>query len=143
MSGSNIDFVLKANQQAVDLSNIAMRTLILVNGGAAVAMLAFIGSLVGDNSLTSSNDIAELTTPLLWFGWGVGMAAFTMFFAYFTNYATAEHATVVDTDDAQSKRYGILKVAMHVAAMLSAFSSLALFILGMYRVTGAIIEVFG
>ena len=142
MSEPNTDFFMQINEQAINSSNIAMRTLILINGGAAVAMLAFVGSLVGNHSLNTGGHLAQLTMPLLWFGWGIAMAAVTMFFAYFTNYTTAAHAAVLNDDGGQARMYAFLKVCFHVIALGAAISSLVFFLGGMYRVRAAILVAF-
>jgi hypothetical protein len=65
----------KATDEAVIKGGeLAIRTVMLINGGAAVAVLAFIGALVREGGV-SVKEIAGVSTSLLWFGGGVAAAA--------------------------------------------------------------------
>ena len=59
-------FTHVTNKAAIEASNHALRALILINGGAAIAMLAFIGNFVSNNQREVA-DICELrwTIPIL------------------------------------------------------------------------------
>lgn len=61
----------------VTLSVEAFRYLALINGGAVVALLAYLGNVEGNN-------VPDLGTALLWFIGGLVACGIAMAFAYFT-----------------------------------------------------------
>jgi hypothetical protein len=133
------DFAKSVNEQTINSANVLLRTLIIIHGGAAVALLAFIGSIAGSEWFSPERNIAKLTMPLVWFGWGVVVAVVAMLFAYFTNYMTVGHTFALIEDNQSSVRfYGRIKTLFHVIALLAALSSLAIFLCGMYQVRFAI-----
>src|SRR5882672_6918156 len=64
------DYAREQGKEAADATReagqVALRTLVLVNGGAAVSVLAFIGGLTGQGRIQAAqlNDVAGI---LLWF----------------------------------------------------------------------------
>ena len=57
------DLILESNKGAVDLAVMALKTAILINGAAAVALLAFI-SQVGIRNSGSADAVVQLMQPL-------------------------------------------------------------------------------
>ncbi|MFY0691511.1 MAG: hypothetical protein JXR14_06245 [Paracoccaceae bacterium] len=136
---NHYEYAKVMNEQANANANIVLRTLLFINGGAAVALLAFIGSIVASEPLKQSNNISELTLPLLWFGWGVVATVIGMGFAYFTTYLVGAHSFALYAQ--QEKRAGWiikLKVATHFVAIIATIISLVLFIYGLFDVREAI-----
>jgi len=72
-----------SRKAAIDSANAAIRAMILVNGGAVLALLAFLGALEDSNE--GSVKIAALVDPIGWFAWGVGFAVVTAALAYVVN----------------------------------------------------------
>lgn len=139
MSGNDhFEFAKSVNEQAINSSNVVMRSLLLINGGSAVALLAFVGSISSKEGIDFSQVILALSDPLLLFGWGVAIAVFAMMFAYFTNFSTVGH-TFAEAGSSEERRYGAWKTAFHVASVLAAFASLLLFLWGIYEVRGAVV----
>lgn len=138
MNEQDYEFFKSINEQAIATSNAVLRSLILINGGAAVAVLAFFGSLAGSHSLNITGKVADLTSPLLWFGWGVAAAVVSMILAYFTHYATAGHA---QAGEETRRLYGGAKIVFHVLGVLAALGSLAFFVWGMYEVRASVLTV--
>ncbi len=58
------EFKLRSNDAAINNANFALRTLVVINGGAAIAILAFIGSLasIAADALAV---VYQLTGPLV------------------------------------------------------------------------------
>lgn len=81
----NTEFFHHVNKAAIDASYIALRTAVLINGGAAVAVLAFLGSLASSDKV-QFGQISQMASSLKLFAWGVASAAFAMVTAYLTNY---------------------------------------------------------
>src|SRR5262245_24159473 len=108
------------------------------NGGAAVAVLAFLGALVRQDGVTVKQ-IAGVSSSLLWFAGGVAMAAWALGLSYFTNYCygrdeksktwTLEPPYINDTDAARWWRRWAY--AFHGGALVWAFLALLAFIVGM------------
>jgi hypothetical protein len=135
MNDQDYDHFKSANEQAVASSNAVLRSLILINGGAAVAILAFIGSIFGRESVNITENVSAVTKPLLWFGWGVAIAVISMIFAYFTHYFTAWHSQATPPAHIWPGRF---KVIFHLFAISSALVSLAFFVCGMYQVSSSV-----
>ena len=85
-----LDHALRLNEATINNGNLAARSLLIINGGAAIAVLALIGRLVPSNP-DDWVKISPLLESLMWFAWGVIVTAMAMMFAYFTNYC---HASV-------------------------------------------------
>ena len=68
----------KANQQlwraAVYFGRDALRSLLLINGAAAIALLAFAGRLYGDEDPARVAVARDIASALMMFGWGVSAA---------------------------------------------------------------------
>jgi hypothetical protein len=98
------------NKAAISGGNLVLKMVVLINGGAAVSLLRFIGSL--------SDKRAETAGALVWFAFGVASGAAGFLFAYFTNLFTGaaagsftkqwEHPYVVG--NAISRRYDRVKL---------------------------------
>lgn len=140
---SSADFT----KAAIESANVAIRSLMLVNGGAVVALLAFLGALEsGDAGNAVKADV--LVAPILWFALGVGFSAMTATLAYLVNLLdsglvnsvrlTWEHPFIEDDEKAPRLRWW--RVRLHVVAILLATASLVTFFLGVFTVTQAIGE---
>lgn len=128
-----------ANEQAVANANATLRSLLLINGGAAVALLAFIGSLISANAVQLAPSIDLLTAPLMWFAWGVAASVLGMAFAYLTNYSIAGHAFALYGQEAASARRWLRSaLTFQVLAVLVAIASLACFVLGILAIRTAV-----
>jgi hypothetical protein len=119
----------------------------LINGGAAVAVLAFIGALVRENGV-SIKQIASVSSSLLWFGGGVAAAAWALALSYFTNYcyASAEGSRVLTwqhpymVDGNSTRRWRLWAYAFHVGAIVWSMLALVAFIIGMIDVRNGIVR---
>ncbi|MEL6172383.1 MAG: hypothetical protein AAFR02_10285, partial [Pseudomonadota bacterium] len=74
------------NQCTVEIGQTAVRSVFLINGGAAVAVLAFLSGLVGSEQLV---DLQGVSKALWWFAFGVGLATLASCSAYFANFSNA------------------------------------------------------
>lgn len=136
----------KANEATVNSGNLALRTVVLINGGAAVTVLTFIGGLVRDGKLPIGAPLAQITSPLLWFAIGVAIATVAMGFGYLANYSNAgvlssrdrnfEAPHIVETT--VTKRWRWSATVFTVLSILWAIASLSCFIWGMLSVRDAI-----
>jgi hypothetical protein len=142
------DFANYTNKAAIDSGHLALRTAVLVNGGAAVSVLAFIGGLVGQGKVALGPQFSALTFTLLWFAIGVASAMLGIGFAYFTNFSIAaeastrerkwEHPYVSATKI--SKRWRCIGNVLRLVAVILGLASAALFVVGMLAVRSAITQ---
>jgi len=136
----------KANDAIIASGTLALRTAVIINGGAAVATLAFIGSLVTDAKLPLGIAVNQLTAPIKWFAIGVAVATLAMGIAYLVNYCNAglissrtqnwEAPFIRET--IATTRWRFASNALTVVAILCAIASLGLFIYGMLAIQSAI-----
>jgi hypothetical protein len=112
------EFGTAANAAAIKNAEEVIKAATLINGGSSVAMLAFIGTLVSRDVL-SSEQLVNITKPLFYFGGGVAASIIASAAAYFTNLFIAntskdrqreyEHPFVRNTPASdQNKRRGEL-----------------------------------
>lgn len=143
---ANRDHAFRTNEAAVNSANLALRTILIVNGGAAIALLTFIGGLVSNGKLPVGDRLIVVTAPLNYFAWGVALATLSMALGYFTNFsatsiavalkATWKHPYLEETKESQKWRR--LYMTSILLAIGTAFGSLGLFICGMVAVRTAI-----
>jgi hypothetical protein len=136
----------RANDAAVNIGNVTLRTAVLINGGAAVAALGFIGSVFNGGHLKPGTSLGTLTSPLEWFAWGVAVATLAMGFGYIVNYANAglisgrnrtwEHPYIKET--ATSKVWRGVSTVFTVITLLCGIASICLFVYGMFHIRSVI-----
>jgi hypothetical protein len=135
------------DQATIKAGEIAIRTVMLVNGGAAVSVLAFIGTLVRQDGLTVKQ-VAGVSGSLLWFAGGVAAAVWALALSYFVNYCyvraetskvfTFDHPYIID--GANTRWWLHWAWAFHLGAIVWTVLSLAAFVAGMIDVHRAILR---
>jgi hypothetical protein len=135
------------NEAVIKAGEVAIRTVMLINGGAAVSMLAFIGALVRQDGVTVKQ-VAGVSGSLLWFAGGVAAAVFALAHAYCTNYCyvsaenskifTFDHPYIID--GANTRRWLNWGYVFHVGAVVWGMASLIAFLVGMIDVRNAIVR---
>jgi hypothetical protein len=124
----------KLNHQAsVTSGAAAIRTVLLINGGAAGAILAFIGGMASQGRI-SVVDINNIANGLTSFGFGVFTAALAMALGYLAN------RTILATVVCPTKARNLASWVAQVAAVAAFVFSLALFVIGLCQVRAAIGE---
>ncbi len=103
----------------------ALKSAILINGGAAAAMLAFIGNIW--NGALVQNVMGPLTNSIILFCFGVASGALGTGFTYFTQYGYAE------------KKVKFAR-SFHVLTILLVLVSYSLFIFGCYEAYESFVE---
>jgi hypothetical protein len=107
---------LELTRAVISFGQVAIRSLVLINGGAAIAVLTFIGNFTqNQNSLMN-----ELSYSLLSFCFGAAAAALVAGFAYVTQFLY----------DGFSKKASRIGTAFHILAVFFAIASFTLFIVG-------------
>ncbi|TCL09156.1 hypothetical protein BXY66_1201 [Shimia isoporae] len=133
------------NEAAVGFAEATVKALLLLNGGAAVAMLAFVANLGAAND--SAIDLPSVVRSLVWYAGGAGFAVLTAGFCYVVMYLQATHAQSHEFKYAHPfvvegpKTVGRRKLVnfFHVAALVIAVVSLASFIVGIWQVSSVIL----
>ena len=132
-------FARQINEAAINAANLTLRMALLVNGGAAVALLTFIGGLPAEQK-------RAVAATLDWFAWGVAAALAGLACAYFTNHGLAvqeRSKTFTDVppyviDGANTKRWRSVVLAFRVLAIIVGSASVVLFLVGMLCVRAAL-----
>jgi hypothetical protein len=142
------EFGDKNNEAAINAANAAIRVALLINGGAAVSVLAFIGGLVSQK-LVPVSELGKIASGLMWFTSGVALAGGAAGLAYFTNYFIAGCSTtrermweppyVKDTQSSKVLRW--LALCFQLSAILCGLMSLGTFIVGMITMHVAITDI--
>ncbi|MYF45723.1 MAG: hypothetical protein F4223_04660 [Rhodobacteraceae bacterium] len=138
----------KATQHAVDSAQQVVRALVLVNGAAGIAVLAFLGNhlSVGSDFQSELHNIAVM--PMIWFSRGVVIAVLGIVLSYLTNYSIAESSTLKARtyafpyleETAKSKCWKNIAKCTHVAAILAVLFSVGCFVKG-FETTANIITI--
>jgi hypothetical protein len=118
---SESDFQLQNSLQAIEYSREAVRSGVLINGGAAVALLGLIGA--GSRSV----DAGELIWSLQIFCYGVIAAAAAAAVGYFAQTEFARNNRRVISGEPSNEKWAIMLTLFGVLLVLGAF---ACFLLG-------------
>jgi uncharacterized membrane protein len=78
-------------EAAVEFAVLAIRTLVLVNGAAVIALLTFVGQVWANDQHNGSAMAHILFWPLMFFLLGLVLAVVTTLLAYLTQMLTTEH----------------------------------------------------
>ena len=125
------------NEKVIDTANLFLRSAILIKGGAAVAVLAFVAS-IAKAEMNYSVAIVGVADAIAYFAFGAALGVVGIALAYFTNYAAA--ATFNARDTASEPRLAIAKRIIHVVALGVAVSTIGLFVIGVLTVKAAITD---
>jgi hypothetical protein len=136
---NNQDFFNRINEATVNAGNLALRMALLINGGAAVALLSFV------NGLDRAQKVA-VADSLVWFAWGVFAAAIGIGLAYFTNFCMVgiassrinKYEPPYVEDGPSTPKWQQWNRHFHVTAVFFATASLMFFVTGMLCVQSAI-----
>lgn len=132
------DFYNQLNESSIKSSEITLRTCFLINGGAAVSVLAFIGGLES-KGLIGAPQFAPIADSLVMFAFGVVAAVAGMGLSYAVHYLTGLHVNSMEKvwehpwvkPGKWTRLFGILKASTHVLAVLVAVSSVVFFVYGL------------
>lgn len=113
----------------------ASKSCMLINGGAAVALLAFVGNIW--NKSPSAGTVTEIAYGILFFCIGVGFAALCTGITYIAQYCYSS----IDFDDDSDKKckWEITGNIFNILAVLAGLASLIFFCFGCYSAFEAII----
>lgn len=139
----NDTFFDKTLDAAITAASLTLRMSLLLNGGAAISLLTFIGSLPAYKK-------PIVAGALVWFAWGAVASVAGFALAYVTHYITARaaasrrkiwnHPYVADT--AATKIWQRVNYFFHCATMLVGVAALGLFINGIFMVQSSILQLY-
>jgi hypothetical protein len=141
------EFFTSINEATITTSSLALRMAMLINGGAAIAILTFIGGLVSKDGIEIAK-LDKVANSLTWFALGVVSAVAGICFAYLTHYAMAGVASsktkkweppYVEAGPS-SVIWRRLNIVFHLLALIAGLASLSLFIMGVFSVRAAILH---
>ncbi|CAN0653118.1 conserved membrane protein of unknown function [Nitratireductor aquimarinus] len=117
---------------SIDASVEGIKALLILNGGACIALLAFLSSTIGKAgaSVSEQGFIAGAKSALIYFAVAAGLSVVTCLFAYLSNRAYSTHLRS-RTEFPKHWTYG---VRHNVVATSCACISLGLFFFGVYTV---------
>jgi len=131
------ELLYKLNDAAIDNGNAAIRALLIINGGAVIALLGLAAGMAESDYF----QINSLLSPLVWYAAGAGLSVVTSFLAYLTNstyasyHSKAELSGIYPYIKGEQGRDKLLRWAkrFHALAIISAVGSLALFGCGIFN----------
>jgi hypothetical protein len=142
------EFHTYINKSAMEGANLALKTLVLINGGAAVAILTFLGALAGKDKADFAQ-IGIVAYTLRYYATGVALAVAGMAFAYLTQYCAAvylgtktfhyDHPFIRETE--RSRTFKRLNILFHVLSFACALISLSAFIVGMWTTSDRVTKI--
>lgn len=118
---------LESSKAVIQFALVAIRSLILVNGAAVVAVLTFLGNLWTKDSATARAAAQGIGTAITSFVVGVGLGVFTAMLAYISQAAISELAQTKPGTDPY------IGTGFRMAAIVTALGSLVAFAWGAYK----------
>ena len=139
-------FSENTNRYAVESAQQTVRALVLINGAAGIAVLAFLGNLVAGGSDFQSGLMKNAVMPMIWFSWGVVSAVLSIGFSYLTNYSITKSSTLTYRtyshpyieETTKSKFWSCWGESFRLAAILAVIVSVFLFVKGIYSTANII-----
>ena len=128
-SAANLTSRTEMFKSVIAYGQMALKSAMIINGSAAVALLAFIGNVWGKN--TDKSIIFLLSRAEGAFAWGVLMAAIAVGLTYF-NQMLYERAQT-------SEKYMYIGYAFHVFVVMVAVASFLFFGYGIQQATDAFV----
>ncbi|WP_027237818.1 hypothetical protein [Leisingera caerulea] len=120
------------SDKAIEASASAIKGALLMNGGAAVAVLGFVSSLWARGALPPG-----ITDALMFFAWGVVISVLSSSFSYLTHLATMLQIEAIISGK-RERLANIFKVAVHLISMLVFLAAIGAFVLGSNAVKDSI-----
>lgn len=130
---AGVDAWLHADRGAVDIGIEVLRNAILLNGGAAVALLAFTAELWKDNGRSAA--LTKLACTIFYFAWGAISSGIASGVAYLYQSFMAEHARLRIGKDEDFKMPNWLVTCRYITVTL--MTLFAVIAYGLF-VTGAL-----
>jgi hypothetical protein len=139
------NFYGSVNESIIKSGDAVLRACLLINGGAAVAILAFMGTVISKDAATSHKVIVEVAPGLNRFASGVVAAVAAIGLTYVVNFLTYLHGTSQKkgwehpyiVPGQRTALWGRLKTGTHWVTIFLALLSAGLFVWGLFVVEQA------
>ena len=138
---------LEFQKAAIEYSIVVVRSLILINGAAVIALLAFLGAIEASDGASQFSS-TRLVSPILWFALGVGFASAAGAIGYLVvlmDHGISmdvrhhwEHPYVTELDTTTANRSW--RSVLHYAAIAAAGFALVAFFGGTISVVRAVTD---
>ena len=136
----------KLTSAVVDSGAVAIRTLVLVNGGAVIAMLAFLANVVPNGQ---PDEFDGILGSLSLFAFGVFAATTAAAFTYLTNLSYEVSVAKIERTWAHpfqektksAKRWEATGVFFHVVTIASGIAAMVFFLWGIWSLKAAMIGI--
>lgn len=116
----------------IQFANTALKSLLILNGGACLAILTTIGSMFSKSDRNFAGVSNSIADPLIFFGWGAFLAVSSAATSYVAQHhfcRTIESDGKIVTHNSKFEKLGSYYQGL---AVFSAAISLGLFLLGLY-----------
>jgi hypothetical protein len=141
-------YALEINKGAMQAGTLAIRYALLINGGAAIAVLGFVGALAFQGRVAIGAGLNEIAGTLVYFAIGVVAGTLGLGWAYLTNFFAAAHASRMNKnwtgplieETPSSRRYKRWYIFFLILAVLSALFAVGCFLCGVLEVKAAIMK---
>jgi hypothetical protein len=138
-------FSLSINDSMIKSADAMIRNCLLISGGAAVAILAFMGAVISKDP-GSHKIIGDIAGSLTYFAWGVVTSIVALGLAYIVHFLTYKHAPSQKkvwvhpyiVPGKHTAWWAGLKIGLHALAVAVAVVSAALFVMGLFAVKHAV-----
>lgn len=120
--------------EAFELARECLKSLLIINGGAAVAILAFFGQILTKDGVVTSDVRHHVASGLYWFSLG----AFTVVVAFIAAYLTELLWGRAYSSETWQARGHQAAQFVHVAALLLTLASAGMFVFGVWQTRYAI-----
>lgn len=131
MSNEPGEFPQHMFEAAVEFAVLAIRTLVLVNGAAVIALLTFVGQVWANDQYNGSAMAHILFWPLMFFLAGLVLAVVTTLLAYLTQMLTTEHGGgSIPPVSKKLRRFAIVSAILSLMAFAAGAVSTAVGIAG-------------
>jgi hypothetical protein len=129
------------DQAAIKSGDAALRAGLLINGGAAISVLAFMGSLAAKDLVPISR-LSRVADSLVVFAWGVIAAVVGLGLSYLTHLFEGMHFALLKPPFTEpspaSKRNLWFRNTAHILAIVVFFLCIGFFVCGMISVRNAV-----
>lgn len=116
---------------SIEASTQGLKALLLLNGGACIALLAFISSTIGTRVVgREAAFVSSARQGLVYFALGAGLSVVTCVFAYLANQAYSSHLR----NASQYPKHWTYGDLWTRAGLVTTLGSLVLFFVGVYTI---------
>jgi hypothetical protein len=142
---SNRELFHYVNKATLECANLALKTLVLINGGAAIAVLTFLGGVSAKQTIDFSK-VGVVAATIKWFAFGVALAVAGMALSYLTSYTMAGAITNMKAiyerpflvEGPKFKVWRRWNIGFHIVGLFVAIASLVFFLIGMFSASDAV-----